>query len=78
MSEINPGVWDGLTPEQVALFASPPSKIQAHARPRLESIILTIGRGFPMTRMHTEHHGRRVTTIFVVRSYPPYLVIHIA
>ena len=36
------------------------------------------GRGFLMTRMLTELRGRRVTTIFVVRSYPRYLVMRVA
>ena len=76
MSEINPGAWDGLTPEQV----QPHSLCfngEAHARFRLKNITLTNGRGSPMTRMPTELHGRRVTTIFAVRT-SRYLLVYAA
>lgn len=77
MSEINPGIWDGLTPEQVTIFSATLESL-AHVRSRSKNIILTIGRDSPMIRMLTERRERRVTTISVVRSCTRYLVIHMA
>jgi len=65
MSEINPGAWDGLTPEQVAILSVSLGS-GAHTRSRSKSIIPTNGRGSLTTRMHTELHGQRATTIFAV------------
>ena len=65
MSEINPGAWDGLTPEQVVILSVSLSS-GAHARFRSKSIILMNGRGSLTTRMHIELRGQRVTTIFAV------------
>jgi hypothetical protein len=71
MSEINPGVWDGLTPDQVGVYCLGYLS-RSEQVPRFASIILTNGKDFRVIHMLTVRREQKVTTIFVVSV--PYIV----